>query len=324
MRMRSSARPPFTLSAVLGLGFASALGCGTSGQEQLSLGQDDGGPSFVVGPGSDASTSSLLVSASPGDPVLCAGACVALSAQAAGGKAPYSYKWSDGLASDDGVVTVCPSATTMYTVTATDSSGHSGGEFTTASLTGTAKVTVSVSSSCSEGGTGGSLDAGLAACDPEAAAPGIGPQTIEVDANGSTRYVMNGATLPPGKYQAQWTDGCMRYAVGGPMFGWDVNDRPPAVFAGPLGVSTMDPGYCVVVDAQNNIVTELPGLTGFGTSDYASCVVQVSSTRPVEFSFPGGEMGVLANDFGAGDNVQGESADGVSPTWRITFLSACP
>jgi hypothetical protein len=29
---------------------------------------------------------------------------------------------------------------------------------------------------------------------------------------------------------------------------------------------------------------------------------------------------VLANDFGAGDNVQGESAGGVSPTFRITFV----
>jgi hypothetical protein len=110
-------------------------------------------------------------------------------------------------------------------------------------------------------------------------------------------------------------------AVGGPMFGWDVNDPPPAVFPGPVGVSTMDPGYCVVVDDQSHIVAELPGVTGFGTSDYASCVAQVSSTSPMEFSFSGGKMGVLANVFGAGDNVQGESAGGVSPTWRITFLS---
>jgi hypothetical protein len=43
----------------------------------------------------------------------------------------------------------------------------------------------------------------------------------------------------------------------------------------------------------------------------------------MEFFFAGGKMGVLANDFGAGDNVQGESAGGVSPTFRITFLSPC-
>jgi hypothetical protein len=43
MGMRSSASSPFTLGAVLGLPLAIALGCGTSGQEQLSLGGDDGG-----------------------------------------------------------------------------------------------------------------------------------------------------------------------------------------------------------------------------------------------------------------------------------------
>jgi len=289
------------------------------------VGSDDGGPSFVLA-ASDASVSSLSVVESPAAPVVCPGGCVALSARATGGTAPYTYQWDHGLSPDGGPVTVCPTTTSTYAVLVTDSSGHSGGEYSAPDLTGTAKVTVTVSASCADGSVPQAPPEG-GPCNPDASDPdasGIAPQTIEVDANGSTRYVMGGASLPAGRYQAQWIDGCMRYAVGGPMFGWDVNDPPPAVYPGPTGVSTTDPGYCVVVDDQNDVVTELPGLTGFGTNDYSSCVAEVSSTAPVEFSFPGGKMGVLANDFGAGDNVQGESAGGASPTWRITFLSACP
>ena len=45
---------------------------------------------------------------------------------------------------------------------------------------------------------------------------------------------------------------------------------------------------------------------------------------PVDFDFAGGKLGVIANDLAAGDNTTGESAGGVSPTWKITFLSGCP
>ena len=53
-------------------------------------------------------------------------------------------------------------------------------------------------------------------------------------ANGGTRYVAGGASLPRGRYRAEWVDGCMRWSPGGPAFGWDVNDPPPGVFAGPV------------------------------------------------------------------------------------------
>jgi hypothetical protein len=47
-------------------------------------------------------------------------------------------------------------------------------------------------------------------------------------------------------------------------------------------------------------------------------------TALVDFDFAGGKLGVLANDLAAGDNTTGESAGGVSPAWRITYLSGCP
>jgi hypothetical protein len=304
---------------------ALALGCGSSGRAPYSLdvGSDDGGAPISLGSGLDARAQGALDAHIERNHITvtfvtlsCAGPCADVVAVPTGGQAPYTFKWDDGSASASRHV--CPTSSTSYSVKVTDTG--TSGELARAAQT----VQVPLAANVVACPDGGARDAGLPSCDPDAAGPVISPSTVEVDANGSTRYVMNGASLPAGRYQAEWTDGCMRYAVGGPMFGWDVNDPPPAVFAGPVGVSTMDPGYCVVVDGQNGIVAELPGATGSGTSDYASCVAQVSSTAPVQFSFPGGKMGVLANDFGAGDNVQGESAGGVSPTWRITFLSACP
>lgn len=64
-------------------------------------------------------------------------------------------------------------------------------------------------------------------------------------------------------------------------------------------------------------------LRGRRGNDYASCVAANEGIPPVDFDFAGGKLGVIANDLAAGDNTTGESAGGVSPTWRITFLSAC-
>ena len=139
----------FALLLVPGL----AAGCGSGGHSfALDVGGDDGGH-LALGSGGDASTASpVSVSISPGSTTLCPGHCIALSATASGGRAPYSFKWDHGLASDGGPVTVCPSASTTYTVTATDSSGLSGGELSAATLTGTGKVTVMVATDCMDAG----------------------------------------------------------------------------------------------------------------------------------------------------------------------------
>jgi len=167
--MRSRTLAPFSGPAALGLAMATTIGCGNSDQQALSLGKDDGGPAFVAGPGNDASVSSLAVSVSPAEAVVCSGACVALRAEASGGQAPYSYDWDGGLSVDGGAALACPSATTTYGVRATDSSGHVG-DISSSPLVGTTQVTVTVG--CSDAGapvpgTDVDCDSGGAGTPPE-------------------------------------------------------------------------------------------------------------------------------------------------------------
>jgi hypothetical protein len=133
---------------------AITLGCGGAGDQSLDVGSDVAGPgmdaSFGGGPGSDASLSAIRVSVGPAAPVLCPGSCVTLSATASGGTAPYSYAWSNGATGNP--ITVCPKATTTYTVTTTDSSGQ-GGEFPTPGGTarGSVIATVAAAAGCDAG-----------------------------------------------------------------------------------------------------------------------------------------------------------------------------
>jgi hypothetical protein len=305
--------------------FLVLLGCGRpSGDPSYSLvvGDDDGGGGFFAG--ADATASGSLQAHIERNAMTvkvitlsCSGPCADVEAVATGGNAPYSFAWDDG--STDPARTVCPTADTSYRVKVTDEA--TSGEFGRPSQTVQASVTADVIA-CPDGGA--AADAG--ACDPDASeAPAINPSTVEVDPLGTTRYVAGGASLPAGRYRAQWIDGCMRWAYGGPAFGWDVNDPPPGVFGGP--VST-DPGYCLLVTGSGTYVAALPGLTGSaadsGANDYASCVAATHATPAIDFDFAGGKLGVIANDLAAGDNTTGESAGGVSPTWRITVLSGCP
>jgi len=67
----------------------------------------------------------LVVNASALNPTQCAGDANPLSVSAAGGKAPYTYSWSDGTSviSTDQNITVNPVVTTHYTATVTDFCG---------------------------------------------------------------------------------------------------------------------------------------------------------------------------------------------------------
>ena len=100
----------------------------------------------------DGDSSSLSVTAFASAAVVCQGACVTLSAQATGGRAPYTYVWDQGLVPDGGVVQVCPSASATYAVTATDSSGNESGELPAPGLAATGKVLVTVSGPCAPDG----------------------------------------------------------------------------------------------------------------------------------------------------------------------------
>jgi hypothetical protein len=299
---------------------AIAAGCGSARDGySLPVGSDDAGGAFA---GDDASVSGSLDAHIERNHVAvkiitlsCAGDCATVEAVATGGQPPYTFRWDDG--STRPSRTVCPKADTSYRVAVSDTG--STGEFAHDPQMVVVPLTADVIG-CPAVGI---ADAGAPPCD---SAVTIGPSTVEVDPTGSTHYVgSGGASLPAGRYRAQWIDGCMKWAYGGPSFGWDVNDPPPGVFGGPIA---MDPGYCLLVDAQNAFVAALPGLTGSaadsGTNDYPSCVAANEGIPSVDFDFAGGKLGVIANDLAAGDNTTGESAGGVSPTWRITLLSACP
>jgi hypothetical protein len=124
-------------------------GCGSDGnasQGEVGIYDPDGSFPFGATPVGDAGGGSLAVSIAPPSAALCPGQCVDLSAQAVGGTAPYSYRWNPGPPGSAESVHACPSATTTYTVTATDSSGRSG-ELGGAPARGSASGTVTVSSS---------------------------------------------------------------------------------------------------------------------------------------------------------------------------------
>lgn len=57
------------------------------------------------------------------------GECAVLVAQATGGQEPYRYAWSDPALQGPGPHKVCPSTPTSYSVTVSDSSAISSGEF---------------------------------------------------------------------------------------------------------------------------------------------------------------------------------------------------
>jgi disulfide oxidoreductase YuzD len=109
------------------------------------------------------------------------GSCAVLVVQAQGGKQPYKYEWSDPTLSGPGPQHVCPSAPTSYSVTVTDNSATSAGEFAqvameveasgsvscvpdagvTDDLQGCITPTPIVSDAGTEGGDAGSYGAGI-------------------------------------------------------------------------------------------------------------------------------------------------------------------
>jgi hypothetical protein len=131
------------------LSAAFAAGCGRSAQGYaLDVGGDDG-PALVFEGGAGTGPSAVSVSITPASPTICPGSCVTLAVQASGGTAPYAFDWGGGLEADGGGARVCPDASTTYRVTATDSSKHSG-EVASPSATGSASVTVQVSTTCAD------------------------------------------------------------------------------------------------------------------------------------------------------------------------------
>lgn len=62
-----------------------------------------------------------------GDDTICLGDCIDLTANAWAGDGNYNYVWDNGLASNAGPHTICPSTTSTYQVTATDGTNAPAG-----------------------------------------------------------------------------------------------------------------------------------------------------------------------------------------------------
>jgi hypothetical protein len=109
---------------------ALAIGCGSAGHDYiLPVGSDDaGGGGFA---GGDAAASNALDASIEQNGMTvkivtlsCSGDCASVEAVATGGHLPYSFAWEDG--STNPSRRVCPTATTGYHVTVTDTG--TGGE----------------------------------------------------------------------------------------------------------------------------------------------------------------------------------------------------
>jgi hypothetical protein len=164
MRMRSRPLQPFTLSAALGLACATAPGCGSSGQEQLSLGHDDGGPSFAFSGGDARGQAGLDAYVEQNQvevkivTLSCSGDCATVQAVGTGGYPPYTFTWDDG--STSATRQVCPTSSTSYSVKVTDTG--TSGELARAPETVQVPLTADVLV-CPDGGAAPS-DSGASGC----------------------------------------------------------------------------------------------------------------------------------------------------------------
>ena len=105
----------------------------------------DGGGASGFQAADDGSVRSVSVTLSPSAPTVCAGSCVDVTPEVAGGVGPYTVRWSDGTVSAGGPREFCPAATATVTATVTDASGVAG-ELPSAAAQATAGITITVSS----------------------------------------------------------------------------------------------------------------------------------------------------------------------------------
>jgi len=141
----------------------TGLGAGANGGPIAGVSGGDGrGIAGQSGPG----PTEYRVTGHATQTILCAGQCTELSAEAENGHAPYTYVWDNDLGSGPDPHTVCPTVTTTYSVTASDSA-VSGEEFGRASrsTSGSIEIQVADSNTCSlDGGTPGEQPEGRELC----------------------------------------------------------------------------------------------------------------------------------------------------------------
>jgi hypothetical protein len=300
---------PFGCSAG---GTSDALVVGKVGTGGTGSGTLGSGGAFVLQEDGGLGTSNALsahIESPPGTTVSfvtlsCTAQCAEVLAIAEGGHAPYTFAWEDGSTNPERHV--CPSSSTSYKITVTDS-GYRSPEFSQDPQTVEASVTANVLDCSRDGGSGGSMgtDAGAGGCDAtvlDTITPSIVDSTVS--------YFSGGTPLPAGRYAVAYADGCIKYD---PSFGaWTVNGQP-----------TFE--YLIVGDTTTSPIAVAPGTFspsifipgGFATFD--ECVTANLAQAPYAFDFAGGKLGVYNNDFQPKDNVAG--TNGRNPAWSLARLA---
>lgn len=191
---------------------------------------------------------------------VCTGNCKTLTATTSGGTAPYAYSWSSGATGP--TFSACPTATTTYTVKATDNTG--------ATNTATATVTIYPVTNLSIAKTDVSCDAGTNGTATVTATAGKAPYNYSWSVQNGTSSTISG--LGPGTYIVTSTDvnGCTQTAN-------IVITQPPPITLSPTS-----------------------GSAGCGTSNGNISVTGSGGTGTLTYSWSNGSGGQTVNGVSAG------------------------
>jgi hypothetical protein len=143
------------------------------------------------------------------------------------------------------------------------------------------------------------------------------PEDLTVLLLDTPSYFAGGAPLPAGRYRLTYVDGC--YTIGDPaVYGWAVH----FLKASGLG--------CSLIGADAKPLMFTPGIEGItippALDTYAHCVAANCKEPPLDFDFAGGKLGLLRNGgtpFAEFDDLDGTTAGGRNPTFRLTRLDPC-
>ncbi len=128
---------------------------------------------------------------------ICQGTCAVITATPQGGTPPYTYAWTPNLGATAGPFTVCPNATTVYTLTITDANNKTATDTAVVVVNPSVSITMSVTNISCFGLANGSATANVTGGTPSF--------TFSWSNNGSTTGICGG--FPIGNQTVTVIDG---------------------------------------------------------------------------------------------------------------------